>query len=110
MVRARKERGWTQEELGRKVGTSQNVISLIESGGVGASTFVTPICEKLKIPFPMFFEDDWQKNWHHLGRLLREQDIEGAEAAVKMVEAMLRKNAQPANTDEDRSSSRDKRK
>jgi len=104
MLSARKDKGWTQEELGRKVGTSQNIISLIESGGVEASQFVLPICKVLKISPPMFFEEEWQKNWYRLGRLLREQDLGDAEAAQKMVEALLRRGSAHStkSTDEKR--------
>jgi len=107
MIRARKERGMTQEELGKKVGTSQNAISMLESGKVETSAFVIPICQVLKIPRPMHFDDEWQENWHDLGRLLREQDMESAETALKMVEALLRRTKPETTTDEPR---RDKRK
>lgn len=108
MLSARKDKGWTQEELGRKVGTSQNIISLIESGGVEGSQFVLPICKALRISPPMFFEEEWQKNWYRLGRLLREQDLGDAEAAQKMVEALLRRgSAHSTNSPDDKTPTRE---
>jgi transcriptional regulator with XRE-family HTH domain len=98
MLRARKDRGWSQKELGDRVGTSQNIISLIESGGVESSAYIMPICRLLKIPPPMHFENEWQKKWHELGRLVREQSEEDAEALVRMAEALLRKTTQTPET------------
>lgn len=42
-VEARERLGLSQEGLGTLVGTSQNMISLLESGGVRSSQFVLPI-------------------------------------------------------------------
>jgi transcriptional regulator with XRE-family HTH domain len=50
MVRARKDKELTQAQLAARVGTSQNMISLIESGEVESSQFVWPICKTLDIP------------------------------------------------------------
>lgn len=88
MRRARATHGWTQVELARRVGTSQNVVSLIESGGVGSSQFVLPICRALGIPPPMFFEDEDDRAWIQLGRVLRARNMELFRRALAMVEAV----------------------
>lgn len=71
MARARGEHGLTQAELGKRVGTSQNMISLIESGGVESSAFVLPICSVLSIPPPAHFDNDDERAWWQAGHVLR---------------------------------------
>lgn len=88
MRRARADHDLTQTQLGQQVGTSQNMISLIESGAVGASTFVLPICRALGIPPPMFFENEEDRLWIQTGRVLRARDMEVFRRALAMVEAM----------------------
>lgn len=89
MRRARADRTWTQVELGRRVGTSQNMISLIESGEVTSSQFILPICRALSIPPPMFFEDEDDRTWIQLGRLLRRRDMNVFRRALSLVESMV---------------------
>lgn len=71
MARARKDHGLSQAELGTKVLTSQNMISLIESGEVGSSRFVLPICAELSIPPPTHFENEDERAWWQAGHVLR---------------------------------------
>lgn len=92
MVRARRERGLSQEALGRIVGTSQNVISLIEKGppdGLGSSSFVQRICHALDIPLPQLHLDDDDKAWASLGRKLRATNLERFRAALRLVESIV---------------------
>jgi transcriptional regulator with XRE-family HTH domain len=88
MRRARAAHGLTQAQLGQRVGTSQNMISLIEAGAVGSSAFVLPICRELGIPPPMFFQDEEDRSWIQTGRVLRARDMEVFRRALAMVEAM----------------------
>lgn len=92
MVRARKAyqgEGLTQKELGARVGTSQNVISLIEAGEVTSSTFILPICDVLGIPPPMLYENEDQQLWSQLGRVLRHKSMRKFRRAMALVEAMV---------------------
>lgn len=89
MVRARKDRGMTQKELGARVGTSQNIISLIETGEVGSSAFIQPVCRVLKIPLPMHFADEDDATWSQLGHLLRTKNMKAFKRALALVEAMV---------------------
>lgn len=73
-VAAREAKGLSQREVGQKVGTSQNVVSLIESGKVESSSFVLPISRLLGISPPQFHESDEQRQWVELGHLLRSKD------------------------------------
>lgn len=103
MVRARKEHKLTQAELAMRVGTSQNIVSLIESGGVSSSAFIMPICKVLKIPPPMHFEDDDQKSWSELGHMLRHRNMKQFRRAMALVQAMVEdeeEEAKPANDEE----------
>lgn len=88
MRRARATRGWSQAELAQRVGTSQNMISNIESGSVRASQFVMPICEQLGINPPMFYLDEDDRSWIQLGRVLRARDMEVFRRALALVEVM----------------------
>jgi transcriptional regulator with XRE-family HTH domain len=89
MKAAREALGLTQTELGIRVGVSQNVISLIESGGIGASQFVIPISRLLKIHPPTFFESPEDQAWVQLGRTLRSRSPAVFRQALGMVEAMV---------------------
>lgn len=89
MRRARHDHGLTQRELGSRVGTSQNMISLIESGEAGSSQFILPICEVLSIPPPTWWQDEDDRSWITIGRLLRARDMEVFRRALSMVEAMV---------------------
>lgn len=70
VVEARQQAGMTQRELATRVGTSQNMISLIESGEVSSSGFVLAICRVLKIAPPTFHEDEALKEWDEIGHLM----------------------------------------
>jgi transcriptional regulator with XRE-family HTH domain len=89
MKAAREALGLTQAELGIRVGVSQNVISLIESGGIGASQYIIPICRLLKIHPPTFFESPEDQAWVRLGRTLRSRSPAVFRQALGMVEAMV---------------------
>lgn len=99
MMRARKDQGFTQKELGARVGTSQNIISEIESGKVLSSGFIMPICKVLKIPPPMHFENEEDAAWSQLGHLLRTKNMKQFRRAMALVESMLEDEAdtKPAN-------------
>lgn len=92
MVRARKAykgEGLTQKELGARVGTSQNIISLIESGEVESSQYVLPICDVLEIPPPIHYASEDQKIWSQLGHVLRNKNPKQFRRAMALVEAMV---------------------
>lgn len=88
-VATRKAKKLSQDELGRRVGTSQNIISLIESGGVDSSQFVLPICRVLHIPAPMFFVNDAQRRWSIVGHRLEEVDPDQFAKALALFESMV---------------------
>jgi transcriptional regulator with XRE-family HTH domain len=88
-VRARKDAKLSQRELGAKVGTSQNMISEIETGGVSSSGFIGPICKVLKIPPPVHYEDDDQKAWSQLGHLLRTKNLSQFRRLMALAETMV---------------------
>ena len=68
----REAREMNQDELGRRVGVSQNVISKMETGILRSSKAVLPICNVLRIPPPMaLFEDELDQRWYDKGRQLR---------------------------------------
>lgn len=88
MKRARTAAKLTQVELGRRVGTSQAMISDLESGNVEASQFVLPICRELEIHPPTWMEDEAERAWLRLGRDLRTRDEALFRRALSMVESM----------------------
>lgn len=102
MTRARKARGLTQEALGSKVGTSQVLISRLESGNLGASSFVLAICRELEIPEPQHFADDDQREWSQLGHVLRRHP-DRYQAAMGILRALADAEG-PAATQSDESS------
>lgn len=89
MVRARKAKHLSQKQLGARVGTSQNIISLIESGEVGSSSYILKICKVLGIAPPQFHGDEDQKHWARLGYLLRTKNRNQFRRALQLVESML---------------------
>lgn len=90
MVRARKEHGLSQDELGAKLGISQAMVSKIESGESRSSALVMPICRILGIPPPEHFVDEFEKEWVRLGRALRYRNEEQARAARQLIESMVK--------------------
>ena len=92
---AREALGLSQQALGARVGTSQNMISLTESGGIGSSRFVMRICEELSISPPVFFEDDNARNWHALGQRLRAGGPEFYRRAIAALEGVVATMAIP---------------
>lgn len=97
MVRARKEHGLSQAELGAKVGCSQVMISKIESDDVASnSSRILAICEVLKIPPPQHFENEEIKSWVQLGRLLRAKNRSQYKFVLQLVESMAKEAAESA--------------
>lgn len=86
MVARRKGKQMTQSQLGARVGTSQNVISLIESGQLEGSSFILKICKVLRIPVPMHFTTKEQERWALLGELLAESSPKEFEATIGLLE------------------------
>jgi transcriptional regulator with XRE-family HTH domain len=72
--RARAAAGLSQAQVADRVATSQNVISLLESGRVTSSSFVLPICHVLGIAPPTVLEDEQLERWVAAGRELRSRD------------------------------------
>lgn len=97
MVQARKDHGLTQDQLGAKVGLSQVMISKLESGESGSSTYVLRICRVLAIPQPMHFADEQSKAWNELGHVLRHRNPEQYEATRQLIETIVRQFEQAAN-------------
>lgn len=99
MKRARKDQGFTQKELGARVGTSQNIISEIEAGTVQSSGFIMPICRVLKIPAPKHYESEDDAAWSQLGHLLRTKNMKQFRRAMALVESMIEEDneTRPAN-------------
>jgi transcriptional regulator with XRE-family HTH domain len=72
MVEAREARGWSQSELGRKLGISQPAVSNIENGTASSSRYVLAICELLEIDPPLHLRERVLEEWLTAGgRLLR---------------------------------------
>lgn len=91
MVRARKQYGLTQGQLGDAVGTSQAMISKLESGEAGASSLVLAICRRLSIPEPQHFANEEQKEWSQLGHVLRHKGGQEYEAALALLRSMAKR-------------------
>lgn len=82
-------KGITQQQLADMVGTSQVMISLIESGEVSSSKFIKPICQALgNIPPPEHFADELNRRWAKFGQMLRSRGLEKQEAAIRAVIAL----------------------
>lgn len=97
MVRARKAHKLSQEQLGNDVGLSQVMISKIESGESTSSTYVLRICRRLSIPEPTHFADERQKVWSQYGHVLRHRNPEQYEAALRLIESMVKQVEQDAD-------------
>lgn len=84
--------GLLQKELGAKIGTSQNTISMIESGEVSSSKYVLRICRILRIPPPQHVEstlDADMQRWLERGQRLYAKDPEKLKQFLVLVEGML---------------------
>jgi transcriptional regulator with XRE-family HTH domain len=110
MVRARKGHGLTQEQLAEDVGTSQVMISKIESGVTGSSKLVLPICRRLSIPEPQNFADEAQKEWSQLGHLLRHKGGDQYEAALQLLRSMAKRIEEADTVTNDNTVNTDRRK
>jgi len=89
MIAGRKAKHLTQAQVGARVGTSQNMISLIESGEVESSSYILPICKLLGVAPPQFHETEEQKLWSQLGYLLNIKSKRQFRRALALVESML---------------------
>lgn len=98
MVTARKAKRLTQKQVGARVGTSQNIVSLIESGEIESSSYILPICKYLGIAPPQFHESEDQRQWAQLGHLLRAKSPRQFKRALALVESMI-EDAADAVTD-----------
>jgi transcriptional regulator with XRE-family HTH domain len=100
MVAARKAKRLTQKQLGARVGTSQNIVSLIEAGEIESSSYILPICKHLGIAPPQFHESEDQKVWTQLGHLLRLKNRKQFRRVLALVESMVENNSEdPASGD-----------
>ena len=93
-IRARKAKQLTQQQLGEQVGTAQNIISLIESGRIEASSFVLQICRVLGIAPPQHYGDEGQKRWAELGWKLRNRKPKAFERMLELLTVMLEDDGQ----------------
>ena len=89
MVAARKAKKLTQKQLASRIGTSQNIVSLIEAGGVESSSYILPICKQLGIAPPQFHESEEEKHWSQLGRLLRLKNRKHFRRVLALVESLV---------------------
>lgn len=88
MKKARKDHELSQEQLGAKVGCTQEMIWKIETGKSTSSEFILPICKHLGIAPPMHFVTDEQRRWDEIGTWARHRTPEQFAATMKMLEAM----------------------
>jgi DNA-binding XRE family transcriptional regulator len=52
VIRARNERGWSQSDLAKAIGTTQSAISRLESGDQDPKlSTVAQVCQALELPF-----------------------------------------------------------
>lgn len=106
MISARRGRKWKQADLAAKVTkrsklpASQALISQIESGVIGSSRLVRPICEELSIPEPMHFQDDLMKQWWLTGHLMRGENMALFKQHLELTKSTL-SAIQQANEEED---------
>jgi transcriptional regulator with XRE-family HTH domain len=89
MIRTRKAKRLTQKQVGSRVGTSQAIVSMIESGEIESSSFILPICKVLAIAPPQHHGSEEQKQWSQLGHLLRMRSPKQFRQALALVESML---------------------
>lgn len=89
MIKARKLKRLTQKQVGSRVGTSQAIVSMIESGEIESSRFILPICKLLGVAPPQHHENEEQKQWSQLGHLLRTRNPRQFRRALALVESML---------------------
>jgi len=92
MIAARKAKHLTQKQLGSRVGTSQNIVSLIESGEIESSSYILPICKQLGIAPPQFHESEEQKLWAQLGHRLRLKNRKQYRRVLALVESLVQDN------------------
>jgi transcriptional regulator with XRE-family HTH domain len=96
MRRARIDHGMHQKDLAAKVGVTQALISNIESGGVGQSKAVMPICEALGIQPPhAMFEDETEQRWFEVGRVLRTRKPDNFKALLSAAEHLIAQSGEP---------------
>jgi transcriptional regulator with XRE-family HTH domain len=98
MVTARRAKRLTQKQLGSRVGTSQNIVSLIESGEIESSSYILPICKQLGIAPPQFHESEEQKLWTQLGHMLRLKNRKQFRRVLALVESMVQDNDEEPTT------------
>ena len=100
MIAARKAKRLTQKQLGERVGTSQNIVSLIEAGEIESSSYILPICKQLGIAPPQFHDSEEEKHWSQLGHLLRLKNRKQFRRVLSLVESMVQDtDAEPTSGD-----------
>lgn len=100
-VAARKSRKMSQREIATRLGTSQNMVSLIESGEVVSSSYILPMSRVLGIPPPQHYESDDHRQWAELGQLLRQRDRRVFRRALALVEELVKGDEHQQSTDDD---------
>lgn len=100
MVAARKAKKLTQKQLASRISTSQNIVSLIESGEIESSSFILPICKQLGIAPPQFHESEDQKLWTQFGHLLRLKNRKQFRRLLALVESMVEDNNEDSASDD----------
>jgi transcriptional regulator with XRE-family HTH domain len=112
--RVRKEMGLSQDELGKMVDSDQTQISRLETGDIGSSTLVMPICRALGIDPPEHFLDDEARLWNRRFEIMRSSDSKAAQAMLAAfkemadelaeVQAEQRRNAEPVTSEKPKKS------
>ncbi len=92
---ARNDRGWSQADLAREVGTTQATISDVERGKAESSQWVMRICRTLSIAPPLFFEGDLDRRWREAGAVLRHRAPTVFEQLLKTAEQLILSIRQP---------------
>ena len=86
----RKSQGYTQRTLAARVGISQNVLSMIESGRLKSSKAILRICDVLKIPPPAaLYADELEQRWMEAGGKLRVLEPRMFGVQLETVENMI---------------------
>jgi transcriptional regulator with XRE-family HTH domain len=108
MRKARVEAGLSQEDLAERavaaspqlIRGTQGVISKLESGGIGRSRLVVPICRLLGIQLPSHYASDRDREWLDAAHTIEARSPAQAAALLAAVKAAAAALAEPDPDDE----------
>lgn len=101
MAEAREARGWSQSELGRRLGISQPAVSNIENGTAGSSRYVLAICDLLEIDPPFLMREKALEDWLAAGGRLLRSNRALFETTLAMIESAAPNEAAPLESSSD---------